>query len=281
MKAQFENKAMSSFLLYVDNKILTKGEAYTNISGGSLYPVSNKYDSIYTYAAPYKQLVADTSVSGVEVASGIHQDGVFYSTGVAADLYSVNHYEGQWYFTADKSSYALTANYSVKDFNVYLSSKSEEELLFETKFHTRPKTPQTLTGLEPEQQTFPAIFIRNNGGKNDPAFFGGMDNTIMNIRSVVLADSAFSLDAICGILKDSVRTNVPLIEQSSLSFDSVGGSESGYNYAALKSTADENLFIKDVFVSKDPARGLHNTVNPSVFPAFIDFTLEIFRYPRS
>lgn len=281
MKAQFENKAMSSFLLYVDNKILTKGEAYTNVSSGSLYPVSNRYDSVYTYSAPYKQLVSDTSITGATVASGIHQDGVYYGTGAAADLHSINHYDGQWYFSADKSSYALTANYAIKDFNIYLSNKSEEELLFETKFHVRPKTAQSVSGLEPNQQTYPAIFIRNNGGKNDPAFFGGMDNTIMNLRSVVLADSAFSLDAVCSILKDSVRTEVPIIEQSDLAFNSIGGTTSGYNYSALKNGSNEALWIKDVFVTKDPARGYYNSLNPSIYPAFIDFSLEIFRYPRS
>ena len=32
MKVQFENKVMSSFLQFVDNKIVDKGEAYTNHS---------------------------------------------------------------------------------------------------------------------------------------------------------------------------------------------------------------------------------------------------------
>ena len=123
MKAQFENKAMSSFLLYLDNRILTKGEAYTNVSGTSLYSVSNHYNTIHTYAAPYKQLVADTSIPGATIASGVIQDGVFYETGSAADLHSINHYEGQWYFTGTKSSDVLTANYSIKDFNVYLSNQ--------------------------------------------------------------------------------------------------------------------------------------------------------------
>lgn len=280
MKAQFENKAMSSLLLYLDNKVLTKGEAYTNVSGTTLYPVANNYNTIHTYAAPYKQLVSDTSIAGATVASGVYQDGLFYETGAAADLHSINHYDGQWYFTGDKAGNALTANYAIKDFNVYLSNKSEEELLFETKFFIRPKTTQILTGLQPEEQTYPAIFVKNDGGKNDPAAFGGMDSTIINVRAVVLSDSAFSLDAVCSILKDSVRTDVPIIEQDNLPFNSIGGSTSGYNYTALSNGSADSLFIKDVFISKDPARGYHKTVNPGLFPAFIDFTLENFRYPR-
>ena len=78
MKAQFENKAMSSLLLYIDNKILTKGEAYTNITSGSVYPISNQYNGIHTYATPFKQLVSDTSIVGANVLSGVFQNGLFY-----------------------------------------------------------------------------------------------------------------------------------------------------------------------------------------------------------
>ena len=108
-----------------------------------------------------------------------------------------------------------------------------------------------------------------------------MDNTIINMRGVILSDSAFGLDAVCGILKDCVRSEVPIIDQPSLPFNSLGGSTSGYNYTALSNDSTDSLYIKEVFVSKDPARGYHKAVNPGVFPAFVDFRLENFRYPRS
>ena len=281
MKAQFENKAMSSFLLYVDNKILDKGEAYTNVSSGSLYPVSNQYNGVFTYAAAFKQLVADTSITGANSLSGVYQNGLFYATGVAgAKLHSINHYEGQFYFTENKSSYTLNADFAVKDFNVYLTSKSEEELLFETKFHHKPKVTENQSGLEPHQQTYPAIFLKNFGGTNEPFAFGGLDNTIIDIRAIILGDSAFSVDAACSIFKDAVRTKVPIIEQANIPLNAVGGSASGYNYTDLTETSTNSLFIEKVTISKNVGSNYAENINPGIYSAFADFELQIPRHPR-
>ena len=76
-----------------------------------------------------------------------------------------------------------------------MTNKAEQELLFETKFKIRPKTTQVETGLHPNQSTYPAIYVKNMGGENRPWAFGGMDNTVINTRCIVLSDSAFKLDA--------------------------------------------------------------------------------------
>ena len=99
----------------------------------------------------------------------------------------------------------ISGSYAVKDFNVYLTSKAEQELLFEDKIDLRPATTQTETGLAPNVSTYPAVFIKNNGGQNDPFAFGGEDVTKTNVRAIVLADSQFNLDALCSIFKDQGR----------------------------------------------------------------------------
>ena len=288
MKVQFENKVMSSLLMFVDHEVTQKGEAFTNTKS-NFFKIDSLFKDYHVYAAPFKQMVSDVSVTGSSaptVMTGIYVDGDGPLEVGNSGFDSINFMQGQLYFKGETDPMAgktISGDYSIKDFNVFLTSMPEEQLLFETKLTLNPRTSDinVTTGVDSSTQTYPAIFIRNNGGKNDPAFFGGMDNTIMNLRSVVLADSAFSLDAVCSILKDSVRTEVPIIEQSDLAFNSIGGTTSGYNYSALKNGSNEALWIKDVFVTKDPARGYYNSLNPSIYPAFIDFSLEIFRYPRS
>ena len=76
MKPQYDNKLLSSFLLYLDNKILSKGEAFVNHSG-LFYPVENFFNGYYTYAAPYKQIVSDASITGANKLTGIYLDGNF------------------------------------------------------------------------------------------------------------------------------------------------------------------------------------------------------------
>ena len=62
MKAQFENEVMSSLMLYVDHHILEKGEAYTN-TDSKFYKIEEDYTDYQVWAAPYKQLVCDHSIT--------------------------------------------------------------------------------------------------------------------------------------------------------------------------------------------------------------------------
>ena len=71
MKVQFENKIMSSLLLFIDHHLLSKGEAFTN-HAGLFYPVTNLYNNYYTYAAPFKQMVNDDGVSNATVMKTVY-----------------------------------------------------------------------------------------------------------------------------------------------------------------------------------------------------------------
>jgi hypothetical protein len=271
MKAQFENRVMSSLLLFVDHHLLNKGEAYTNYSG-LLYPTDNLYNNYYTYSAPFKQMVSDDSIPGATVMKNVYVNGG--QTSVGGELHGINHYNGQVYFTADKSSSVISGNYSIKDFNVYLTNDPESKLLFETKYHLNSKYPQQLSGLAPDTQPYPAVFVKNMGGTNDPFAFGGLDNTITNARLVVLADSNYKLDAACSIFKDLKNKSVPIIND--LPFDALGSYTGlAYDYVSLATGAGP--LIWDVRVSKVSMMGDFERLNPDVFSAFVDLELSSIR----
>ena len=151
MKEQYENLVMSSFMLYVDHKVGVKGEAYTNHTG-VFYPIENLYNGYYTYSCPYKQLVCDSGIANQvssempDIMTGIYVDDTFTPTGTNGFI-GINHHEGQVYFNQDMSSHTLSGYFSVKDFNVKITSEPEETLIFETKFDLRPRTNVTPTGL--------------------------------------------------------------------------------------------------------------------------------------
>ena len=153
-----------------------------------------------------------------------------------------------------------------------------------TKVELRPKTSQTVTGLAPNTIAYPAIFIKNDGGDNEPFSFGGQDKTKNNIRAIVLADSSFSLDAVCSIFKDTARESFKLVGESDYPFNTFGGLKNGnaYNYDNLPSISSENVYIKEVDMMKFDVGYMSNmtNANPDVFSAMIDFELNSFRYPR-
>jgi hypothetical protein len=278
MKVQLDNILMSSMLMWMDHVILKKGEAYKNFSS-QFYPVTNIYNGFYTYGLPFKQVVCDSSISGANILSGVYVNNNFKTIG-QNNLTGISPQNGQVYFTSNQGVSTISGNYAVKDFNLYLTNQPEEEILFESQYQARPKTTQTPTGLAIEAITYPCVFLKNNGGINQPFAFGGQDNTQISVRAVVMADNMFNLDALCSILKDTARDYVPLINSP---FNNFGGLESGhYNYDSLTQNIDvgvNGFYISEVNVSKIFAN--LNAKNNQVFPAFIDFTLNNIRYPRA
>ena len=282
MKSQYENRVVSSFVLWLDHTILKEGEAFTNF-GSKFFPVNSLYQGYTTWGAPYKQFVSDSSIPGAEIPNGLHISGSFKQTGVYP-LVDINYEEGQGYFNNPINADQVSGDYAVKDFSVYLTNKAEQEILFETKIGIRDKTSSTVTGLAPNVQTYPSIFIKNNGGSNEPFAFGGQDRTEINLRAIILADSQFNLDAACSILKDSAREEVPVFTDEKYPYNTLGGLKNGvYNYDNIVGTLTDNVFINNVDVSRynlGYMEGFTNS-NPDVFRAIVDFELEDHRYPRT
>ena len=285
MKGQFDNRVLSNFFLWFDHTLLKKGEAFTNY-GSNFYPINNLYQGRYSYGSPFKQFVSDASIPGANIINQIFINGTATNRG-NGNFEAFNFGMGQAYFTSQVSaSTTLNGNYSVKDFNVYLTNDIEEKLLFETQFSLSPKTTQNPVGLPPESLTYPAVFLKNNGGHNEPFAFGGMDKTLFNIRAIVLADSQFSLDAVSSIFRDTNKTFVPLLKEDNMPFNSLGDFKDGviYNFDTLTAGLPETdrIFIDNVYTTK--IGGLSFTqkdnLNPNVFSLIIDFELEHLRHPR-
>ena len=287
MKPQYINKVMSSMLAFVDHKVLLKGEAYEN-HGSNFYKTDTQlFSPAYeTWAAPFKQMVCDQSVTGATRFTGVSIDGGDPVGTGTSGISFLQHHQGQIFFdstTAVTTSNTVSGNYSIKDFNTYLTSETEEELLFNTKFELRPKVNQTVTGLAPEAQTYPAIFLKDNGGRNNQFAFGGLDLTNVTVRAIVLADSAYKLDAVCSIMRDLAYSTVPLLEPSDLPYNALGGCTGEYNYTGLMATkSDTNFFVDEVFVSKRIENSHeYKKINRSVYSALVDFEISDIRAPRA
>ena len=285
MKIQYENRVVSSFILWLDHTVSKEGEGFTNF-GSELFPVNDLYQGYYTHGAPFKQFVADASVSNADIPNGVYVDNTFLQKGNTLNgdtLVDINYEQGQAYFNNDMSDHTISGDYSVKDFSVYLTNKAEQELLFETKVTMRASTTQTVTGLAPNVNTYPAIFIKNNGGSNKPFAFGGEDATEINLRAIILADSQFNLDAACSIMKDQARSNIAIFEDDKYPFNALGGLKNGvYNYENAVSSISSGVYLSNVEVSRYSLGYMENlqNSNPDVFRAIVDFELVDFRFPR-
>lgn len=288
MISQYDNIVMSSFFLWFDHTVLNKGKAFENF-GSYFYDVNALYNGYYTYGSPFRQFVADESISNIHGANIINSVNLGGSTTVRGqnDFQAINYGEGQVYFSSSvaNSSTTLSGNYAVKDFNIYITNDLEEKLLFETQFKTKNKTDATATGLPPSTMVYPAIFLKNNGSRNEEFAFGGQDQTEFDVRAIVLSDDQYKLDAVSSIFRDRARTFVPLIPEADMPFNSLGDftSNQQYNYTGLaKSTSTTGVFIDNVYTSKigGITYSQKTNVNPDVFSMIIDFELTDVREPR-
>lgn len=275
MIAHYNNRLLNSFALYVDHQVCEDGLAYVNYSS-IFQAVDNIFNGYYAYAAPTKQLVCDVSLTGATQLSGVFVGGTYRNIGQNG-LAAINHDLGHVYFTSAQSS-AITGSYAVKEFNVYLTEDTEEKLVFGTKYEVKPKKPQIQTPTEADTVFAPAIFIKTNSVTSEPFCLGGTDKIINDYRAVVISKSAFELDAACGIMQDMSRTYFNLINPP---FGALGYTGVAYNFTGLN--VGTEAFIDNVTVSrvKKGNSSEFNDINSSIFAAFVDFEVHVFKNPRA
>lgn len=281
MIPQNDNKILSSTVLWLENTITKRGQAFSTTSS-QFYPTNSLFNNLYTYSAPFQPLVSDLSISGVSILTGVYLNNTFISTGISG-LVDINYEQAQIYFNSPISN-TITGSYSVNDFSYKFTNNPESTLLFETKYTLKPKVGQSVTGLDPSITTYPVIYVINDGGTNKPFAFGGTDQTYTNIRFVIISDSQFKLDAVSSILKDRIRTFIPLIQPADMPFNIYGGYSHGvYDYFALSSGRNLDLFIDDIYVGKYNQRAKTDiqALNPDVFMGYIDMTVCQVRNPRA
>ena len=297
MKAQFDNQVISSFLLWFDNKLLDKGEGFTNHSG-LFYDMTDKWnfgDNYNVYNAPFKQFVYDTSINSATVMTGVtvtdSVDGQVSYNLDSAEVFAINPTEGQVILKTDEFAGNITqvsGSYAIKEFSVKLTSEPEEKLLFETDFKLKPKVTQTInTGLFEDQQSYPVIFLKHNGSVNNPGAFGGQEFTSIDIRAIVLTNSQFTLDGICSIFRDTDDDNFYLFDADEFPFNYVGSynNDTVFNYSNTISGVNlggpKGMYIKNVTVAKYSAGSLNDykSINANIYAALIDFEVEKYRLP--
>lgn len=282
MKPQYQHKVITSFFLWFDNYLLKKGEAYSNKTGTLYYDNDTRLPSSYkAYASPYKQWVTDSSISGFEnpiIPTSFNGSG--RNDGIIFDFENGRIIETGGNFGTGES---ITGTFSVKDFNIYLSNETEEDLILENKYVLNSRYNDAPSGVKPYDQMTPAIFINTETIQNIPFAFGGEDQTQMSIKAVVLAENSYELDGVLSIFADSRHENIVMIPFTGYPVTEYGDLKNGvYSYTGLISDykdAEGELYIEDVVVSKLSDKASNASLG-DLKVGFIDFDVYQHRYPR-
>ena len=286
MIPQFQHRLTSSFMMWFDNYLLTKGQAFTNTTGVFYNYEDERIPSVYkVFGSSYKQWVSDYSVSGATVPSGVFVNGVFRgrATGVSnttsANILDFDN--GRALLSGVSTSSTVTGSFAVKDFNIYYTNETEEDLILDRKKSSNESigTNESFTYVAPYDQMVPAIYINNSSIQNEPFAFGGTNQTNTNINAIVITKDPYNLDGVLSIFADSFNQSIVNIPFEESAYTEYGDLKSGfYNYQTLKTKYidQQKFFVDKVVTSKLNDKERKSLLN-DLYVGFIDFDISIIR----
>ena len=284
MKSSYINNLTSSFYLWLDHEILSRGEAFITYSGKLYETQDQNFDLTSSiYGSPFRQWVYDSSINNAYIPSGIYSGSQFMPRNQNGLRIDYNH--GRVIFSGKKLSTTenLSTKYSFKEFNIYYTDEREDQLIFEKSYTLTPPTTRVTGALDHNDVPYPCIFFKLKTNDNTPFSFGGLDTSNYWIRCIILAKDSFSLDGITSILGDSVRKVFPVFNPQDLPFNYFGDFKNGtsYNYINMCQAQGQNqlVHIDKVSVTKfDESENLY--INKKTVAAIADFELKSIRQPR-
>ena len=279
MKAQFQHNLTSSFFMWFDNFLLTKGEAYTNKTGEFFYYDDTLVDSDYTvFGSPYKQWVSDSSIDGATVPTGVYVNG---NLSGRADGIVLDFDNGRALAAGASSTDTVTGSFAVKDFNIYFTNDTEDDLIIENKYVVNSRVPSgPYTYITPYDDVAPAIFLAASTLENKPFALGGMMDTVVLMKAVVISDDPYKLDGALSIFGDSVNEVIEPIPMSGFPYTELGDLKGdSYNYTGVKEgyAGETPYFVDKVRTSKLSDRARKAVAN-ELYIGFIDFDVQQHRY---
>ena len=307
MKPQFQHTLVTSFYLWFDNHLQKRGEAYKNKTGVFYNMSDDRLDDTYNvYSSPYKQFVVDSGLNTsvvdsqgtagatvIDRISGTREDGTttFEITRGTSGL-KIDYENGRVFFTGDAAGnlpgngLSISGGFAVKDFNLYMTNQTEEDLVIENKFKTNDRFGNLeVSGVVPYDQMLPAAFITSESIQNEPVAFGGLDITQTNVKVVVMTTDLYCLDCVLSLAADSKHRSFAQVDFEDFPITEFGDIKTatyptGYSYNQVEINNTSEMFhIEDVNVSKLSDR-IKKKVNPNIFVGFIDFEINKYRSPR-
>jgi hypothetical protein len=279
MKEQFQHKLTTSFFIGFDNFLLNKGEAFSNKTGEFFYYDDPRIDSDYkAYGSPYKQWVTDSSITGATMPTGVYVGGSFSGRN---DTVVLDFENGRALLGGNNTGLAVTGEFAVKDFNVYMTNDTEEDLVVENKYVVNSRLPSgPYTYIQPYDDVVPAVFISSSDASNTPFALGGLQDTKVNMKAVILAEDTYQLDGVLSIFMDSIDECITPIPMTGYPITELGDlKDNSYNYTSVKDgySGETKFYINGVTTSKLTDRDRKSLAH-DLYIGFIDFDVQLYRY---
>jgi hypothetical protein len=290
MKFQKDHIIKLSFQVWLDHYLMSRGEAFSTGNFPLYYTDDERLpDGYLSYSSPFKQWAWDSSIENILIPTGLYSGESFLpidNNNILADFDN-----GRFIVKTNDTNLNLSADFSYKDFNIYISDQSEETLLTEKPFQENSKYYISEKGVPPYRPAIPAIFINFKDGDSKPFQMGGTENVIHYVTIIAMSDNEFQLDGAKSIIRDAKNLSVPIINNpindgsgACYPFGSNWSTDiGGYDYQGriLNNTSDslDYIIINKTSVSSISTEIVKN-LDLSVYVKFIDLELNVIYNPR-
>jgi hypothetical protein len=232
-----DHRILSSLKEYINYRLLKDLQAYKTVSLNFTKYSDSRLSSKNVYGSSYPFWVYDESItSGIPSGIGSLNRGV---SGLALDFKN-----GRAIVNTGVSIGTGSINIPVSDFHIYVTTKSEMQLINESNFLRLPDLAAANKPLQPDDIVFPALIIRSFTTNNEPYSFGGTDWTIYNIRVLCLTSDNNQIIGLQHVIRDLKERMVPLLSTTPLNEynDVKSGS---WNYENILNSYTDSFYILD------------------------------------
>lgn len=275
MKSSFDNDLVTSFCLWLDNRLIKDGEGFQNKEVILYKQKDSSRSNLYSYNSPYKSWVADSCQTLATIPSGFSGSNTFYTRNSGISLDFIN---GRVLSSGDLGP-MISGSIAKKDYNVYFTTTEVAELIVEKIFQSNKDLDYAKTGILPYEFAAPCIFVTNSIGKNIPFAFGGTVASKRTIRLYAISHNNYNQEALNGLLVDSAQKTIALVDNNATPYTFNNDLKSGYyNYCDVRSAygCAAGAYISNVYSYKvDQKTNQSNTLLLS----FYDFEVEKIRNP--
>lgn len=233
MRPNYDHSLITSFMLYLDNRLVDGAGAYTNYTTG-LYKQTG-YQGNHVWAAPWKSWCYDSCISGVNVPSGFYNSSGQFLTRASGLV--IDFVNGRVYSPHNWGP-VISGSFARKDYNTYASTEGEVGFVLEHVYGENPDITYSLTGAS-SKFNGPCIFVTNAQSQNEVFALGGLDNTINTLRAYIVSNSKdnYAQEGVAGMFRDLEERYFSLVPIGAAPFTSSGDLKGGqFCYSTLCDT---------------------------------------------
>ena len=249
MKPQYFHSLTTSFYLWLDNLIQSKGETYTEQSNQILKEYSDPtLPNIKAYGSNFQQWVYNSdlnlTVPTTAIINGVSKsrnDGVIFDFKKGRILIDQN--------VNDSPVNEVKASFYGKTFNIYLTEDSAE-ILIEKAFSSLNRVGNAPSYADPQAYISPAVFIQIDPSENKPSSFGGEMKSSSTFRVIFISDNNYFVQGLLSIFNDAAQKCFPLITDFGLvPFNFYGDLKNQFSYKSLNQQVLGKIMVENVYSS--------------------------------